>query len=705
MLLDTISILIALGVFSYSLALAMFLIWRLLVPERAMLIWGAAMGCFGTGVILAALRPCLPDILCISIANLLIVSCSLLIWWGISNFRGVEPCRRTILVSLTLFVAAEIWFTHADPNIAFRTLILAVFSAFYLGGALVTLQASGLGRLTRMERIVAGALLLNLMFRALTAGVQLVNLSYHAPLQGNVIILVSALCTLLGLAFWGLGVILMTLEKAVTTIRDAEFRSLSAKNTLETVMDNLPALIYLKDPQGRLLACNQGLADLTGMSREQMLGKTSHDLFPPDVAGKQQDDDLAVVRDGGMLVTDEVVELADGSHVFETTKLAVRDPRGEITAICGITSDVTERRRMETSLRESQQRFDTIANTSPALVWMSGLDKGCIWFNETWLAFTGRTLTQELGNGWAEGVHPDDFDRCLKIYIDAFDARESFAMEYRLRRHDGQYRWICDQGHPRYDASGAFCGYIGSCLDVSDRVEAHELLHQKNVEIEQFIYTVSHDLRSPLVTVKSFLAYLEQDMKSGDAGKVAQDLGFIRAAADKMEQLLRELLEMSRIGRHENPATSVTFQELAREALASVAGQIADHHVMVLVGDADLILTGDRPRFAQIWQNLLDNAVKYLGDQQEPRVELGAELQDAETVFFVRDNGIGIAPEYRERIFGMFDKLDKSTAGVGLGLAMVSRIVEKYNGRIWVESDGEGRGACFRFTLPKALAA
>ena len=139
--------------------------------------------------------------------------------------------------------------------------------------------------------------------------------------------------------------------------------------------------------------------------------------------------------------------------------------------------DITEIRRAEAALRESMQLFASIANTSPALIWMAGLDKGCTWFNEPWLAFTGRTLEQEQGNGWAEGVHPEDFDHCLKIYEAAFDERRPFIMEYRLRRHDGEYRWIYDQGHPRSTPEEGFTGYIGSCMDITERKRADMVIH------------------------------------------------------------------------------------------------------------------------------------------------------------------------------------------------------------------------------------
>ena len=132
----------------------------------------------------------------------------------------------------------------------------------------------------------------------------------------------------------------------------------------------------------------------------------------------------------------------------------------------------------EATLRESEQRFRIVADAAPVLIWMSGVDKLCTFFNKRWLEFTGRSLEQEMGNGWAEGVHRDDLQKCLKTYTEAFDARKPFVMQYRLRRNDGEFRWISDDGVPRYDADGAFTGYIGSCVDVTDLLRQQRALHQ-----------------------------------------------------------------------------------------------------------------------------------------------------------------------------------------------------------------------------------
>jgi signal transduction histidine kinase len=233
--------------------------------------------------------------------------------------------------------------------------------------------------------------------------------------------------------------------------------------------------------------------------------------------------------------------------------------------------------------------------------------------------------------------------------------------------------------------------------------QSAEELQDKNAELERFLYAASHDLKSPVVTIRTFLGYLEKDIAAGDAGRIEKDMKFMRSATDKMAQLLDELLDISRVGRVIIPPVRVTVQGLVDEALIAVAGGIAAHGVTLTVSDPDVTVFGDRIRLAEIWQNLIDNAVKFMGSQKEPRIEIGVETRGAETVFFVRDNGVGIDPRYHEKVFGLFEKLDPRAEGSGMGLALVKRIVELYKGRIWVESPGTGQGACFFFTLPEAV--
>ena len=239
--------------------------------------------------------------------------------------------------------------------------------------------------------------------------------------------------------------------------------------------------------------------------------------------------------------------------------------------------------------------------------------------------------------------------------------------------------------------------------EIAERQARESEVQRKNAELERFTYTVSHDLKSPLVTIKTFLGFLRQDLDAGDAQRIASDLAYLHGAADRMVRLLDELLQLSRVGWVANPPVCVGLRELVDEALGAVAGRIAEGGVEVQVAPEQLVLCGDRQRLVEIWQNLLDNAVKYMGAQSAPRIELGTETCAAETVFYVRDNGQGIEARDQQKIFGLFEQLDTQAEGSGLGLALVKRLVELNGGRIWVESAGAGQGSCFRFTLPAAL--
>jgi signal transduction histidine kinase len=228
-------------------------------------------------------------------------------------------------------------------------------------------------------------------------------------------------------------------------------------------------------------------------------------------------------------------------------------------------------------------------------------------------------------------------------------------------------------------------------------------LSDKNAELERFTYTVSHDLKSPLVTVKTFLSYLEQDLARPDQERVKQDVAYMHTATDKMSLLLEELLNLARIGRKMNPPERIPFKELAQEVVRLVAGRISSGGVEVQVADANVVLKGDCPRLMEVWQNLVENACKFMGNQPKPRIEVGVEQNGSDVVFFVRDNGMGIDPRYLEKVFGLFEKLDPKAEGTGMGLALVKRIVELYKGRVWVESAGLGQGTKFLFTLPGAV--
>lgn len=227
-------------------------------------------------------------------------------------------------------------------------------------------------------------------------------------------------------------------------------------------------------------------------------------------------------------------------------------------------------------------------------------------------------------------------------------------------------------------------------------------LENKNVELERFNYTVSHDLKSPLVTIKGFLGYLEDDATKGNLDRLKKDIARISSAVDKMNTLLADLLDLSRIGRTTDSFEDIPFEDIVHEALELTHGRLTERNITVQTQPGLPIVHGNRRRLIEVVQNLLDNAAKYMGPQPAPRIVIGFNGGDASdrSVFFVRDNGIGIAPEYHDRIFRLFDKLDSASEGTAIGLALVKRIVEFHGGRIWVESE-PGKGSVFYFTLKK----
>lgn len=234
----------------------------------------------------------------------------------------------------------------------------------------------------------------------------------------------------------------------------------------------------------------------------------------------------------------------------------------------------------------------------------------------------------------------------------------------------------------------------------SERETFIKELEAKNAELERFTYTVSHDLKSPLVTINGYLSFLEKDAHAGDMDKLNHDVRRIKEAVEKMQTLLSDLLELSRIGRLIHSSEEVDFTEIAQEALRLVEISLQEKNIKVSIQPNMPKVYVDKKRIVEAMQNLLENAAKFIGNPSAPQVEVGVQTDNDKNIFFVKDNGIGIAPQYHERIFRLFEKLNADTEGTGIGLALVKRIIETHGGNIWVESD-LGKGATFYFTLPQ----
>lgn len=228
-------------------------------------------------------------------------------------------------------------------------------------------------------------------------------------------------------------------------------------------------------------------------------------------------------------------------------------------------------------------------------------------------------------------------------------------------------------------------------------------LEQKNAELARFTYTVSHELRSPLITIQGFAGLIQEEaVRGGDPAELKNHVRRIVVAVDTLDALLSDLLKLSRAGRSINTPEPVGFGIIVREAVNLFSRSLAEHRVNVETDPDFPAVKVDHARIKEVLVNLIENAIKYRGDRPDPVIRIGIDKEGEAPVFFVQDNGIGIEPRYLERIFNLFEKLDGTTEGTGVGLAIVKRIIEAHGGKIWAESEGPGKGTTFRFTLPLA---
>lgn len=375
--------------------------------------------------------------------------------------------------------------------------------------------------------------------------------------------------------------------------------------------------------------------------------------------------------------------------------------------------DVTAAVDAARAIQERESRSRVTSDSAPVMVWMAGTDGMLEWFNRSWLAFRGRSLGDELGEGWTEGVHPEDLERCLGIYSHCFEQREPFSMDFRMRRHDGAYRWVLDLGVPRIGQHGEFLGYIGTCVDITDRKELEDRLaeHARHLRLaerrrEEFLAKLSHELRNPLGPIANAAAIMKSfehadprlgrlreiiERQVGQLRRIVTDLVDVTRITRGRVVLQRERLDVRRIV---EAAVEETHAEFERRA-QTLRVEYAAH---------GLECAGDEHRLAQALAALLRNAAQYSPEGGAALVVLrrSGDGQAAEIV--VRDGGRGIAPEFLPRVFELFSQAEPGTArgenGLGAGLTIAKRIAEMHGGDLGVDSAGHGLGTTAVLRLP-----
>ncbi len=389
----------------------------------------------------------------------------------------------------------------------------------------------------------------------------------------------------------------------------------------------------------------------------------------------------------------------DGTIVWVNELVTVEMLDGKPGLMRGIMIDITERKRVEIMLRNERKRINSILNTVSDPIFLKGNDHRILLANPAFYDMFGLDENAVIGKTLAENVPANEQQQFLAVDRMVLDSGIPDEREETLTVRDFT-RTIVTRKTRFFEASGERF-LVGSIHDITERKKFEQELQNKNSELERFTYTVSHDLKSPLVTIQCYSGMILSDMLAGNLQQAEVDLKRIEGAATKMTELLDDLLELSRVGKSMNSREKIDMNSLVREVLLGLEGSLCQQQIELVISSDLPEINGDWKRIEEVMQNLVENAIKYMGGQSAPRIEIGLREENNERVFFVLDNGIGIDPRYQEKIFDLFNKLDPKSEGTGVGLALVKRIIENHGGRIWVESEGEGLGSRFCFTVGK----
>ncbi len=381
-----------------------------------------------------------------------------------------------------------------------------------------------------------------------------------------------------------------------------------------------------------------------------------------------------------------------------------KDAAGRTIKISGANQDITYRKRSDEALKTAKAFNESTLDSITDIFYAFDLNGKFLSWNKTFNRISGysdQQLSQKKPTDFFSG---EDIQHVTEAIERTYKEGTSSVDAYFVA-NDGR-QILCEfNGAILTDGNGNIIGFSGTGRDITERIKHEKELLAKNRELESFNYTVSHDLKSPLVTIQSYAGMISNDLAAGNHARSYGDLKRIEIAAEKMTALLDGLLELSRSGRIMGQSETVDMNCLIKDTLNQLAGYIKQSHAEVVVQPDLPAVFGDQKRLAEVVQNLIENAIKYMGEQVLPRIEVGTRNVGQTKVFFVSDNGMGIEPRFHEKIFDLFNKLDGKSEGTGVGLALVQRIVEVHGGRVWVESEGVDKGSTFCFTLPEAHKA
>ena len=464
--------------------------------------------------------------------------------------------------------------------------------------------------------------------------------------------------------------------------------------------------IFISDKISRFVAVNRAACELTAYSESELLKMSLSDL--QEKGDTSLYSSLRLIMTGKEITTEARIVRKDGSKVdveFSNRRIIIANTPYMHT----VARNITERKKFENALRESEEKYRQLVQYAPAGIFEIDMrTRQFLSVNEVMCKYLGYTeeelLERDIYTVLADIQEQDRLAEKLSLMLGGESKSETLELKMKTKSNQEVWMLVNIRLLRQYGKPLIAQGVVS---DTTERVRAEAErealiaeLEANNAELERFTYTVSHDLKSPLITIRGFLGYLEEDAKNQEFDKMQDDIQRISKAAERMQQLLNELLKLSRIGRIVNPPKEIQLHELVDDIVQMMETRLQGANIEVEIDPNLPTIYGDKPRMQEVFTNLLDNAVRFMGDQPNPRIEVGFRQDEEETVYFVRDNGIGIDPRFHDRVFNLFEKLDAASEGTGIGLAITQRIIEQHGGRIWIESEGEGKGSTFCFTLP-----
>ncbi|MBN1239526.1 MAG: PAS domain S-box protein, partial [Gammaproteobacteria bacterium] len=479
-----------------------------------------------------------------------------------------------------------------------------------------------------------------------------------------------------------------------------------ASALLDAIFASAPIGMAVWDRDLRLQRINAGLAEMNGLPVDAHIGKRLPELLP----GLEDLDELErLLRQ--VLETGEPslnVEVRGETPAKPGEKRSWKEDffplrvRGDVVGLAAVVQETTERRAAEAQLRESEARFRQMADNAPFMVWVTSPDCACTFLSRSWYEFTGQSTSEALGQGWCDALHPDDRAGYRQAFRAAQERREPFRVELRVRRHDGEYRWVINAATPRFGPGRRFKGYIGSIIDITERKLAEQALENADRQKDEFLAMLAHELRNPLAPMRTALELMGRLLPEDDR------LRDLRRTAERqlhhLTRLVDDLLDTSRIttGKIVLKTERLDLRGVIRHSLETSGPLLASrgHKVVTRLPEGPLDVDGDAVRLSQIVTNLLNNAAKFT--PSGGRIELDLERDAGEATIRVRDNGIGIAPEALPKLFDRSMRVDdaRGDEGLGLGLSLVKRLAELHGGSVAAHSDGLGRGSEFVVRLP-----